>query len=99
MIEILSHLFVLVVSPIAVGGTALYAVIRKGYFLGTLASVSILMVCAVIALKLFDGYLLAYQLVYTAMFVVPGVLGIAALLSFGHRTVMFVVRRRRSSTG
>jgi hypothetical protein len=74
----LPHLFVLLVSPAAVAATAFYALWRREFFLGTLASAAMLLATAAVATYLFDGYLLAYQLVFTALAGVPAIMGVIA---------------------
>ncbi len=95
MSELLSHLFVWIVSPIAVLGTALYALVKGEFFLGALASVTVVFICGAIALKLFDGYLLAYQLIYGALLIVPVLLGIVAIFSGARQLLNFLIGARR----
>ena len=93
MIEIISHLFVWIVSPAAVFGTAIYALIRKELFLGTFASAAVLFACAAIATRMFDGHLLSYRLIYTTLLSAPGLLLLALGGSLVARSAKFLQKR------
>jgi hypothetical protein len=95
MIEVFSHLFVWIASPAAVLSVAGYAIYKREFILGALASAAALLGCAGIAMQLFDNHLLIYQLIYAALAVVPSVMGIVAVLSFLYRSVKFLTDRIR----
>ena len=81
MIEVLYHLFVWIVSPAAVIVTAVLAMKHDRLLLGAFASAIVLLACAAIAVWMFDGHLLIYQLIYAALAAVPILLFLVATVS------------------
>ncbi|WP_294174184.1 hypothetical protein [uncultured Sphingomonas sp.] len=99
MIEPLYHLFVWIVSPAAVGLTAYYALQKREFFLGAFASASMLLLCAGIAMWMFDGYLMFYQLIYTALIAVPAsMLLVTAFQAAARLSKLIVLKLRPADT-
>ena len=95
MNEQLNHLFVLIASPAIVLGIAAYAVMRQKFLLGALASLGAVVACGLVAMKMFDGHLLIYNLIYSFLLVVPALLGIAAVVSGARQLFVFTSRQFR----
>jgi len=93
--EIFFHVFVWIVSPAAVGFTAAYALKRREFFLGAFASASVLLLCAGTAMWMFDGHLLIYQLIYTALLAVPALMALIAAGRTLARCLSFIVLKLR----
>ena len=99
MIEELKHLFVLIASPAIVLGVAAYAVIRRKFLLGALASLGAFVACGLVAMKMFDDHLLFYNLIYSLLLAVPALLGITAIISGARQLLVFTSRQfRKEST-
>jgi hypothetical protein len=95
VIEPFFHLFVWLVSPAAVGLTAVYALKKQEFFLGAFASASMLLLCAGIAMWMFDGHLLFYQLIYTALLAVPALMFLVAAAQTTSRCARFLLNKLR----
>ena len=98
MIELLCHLFVWIISPAAVGGTAIYAMMRREWFLGAFSSAGVLLACAAVAMWMFEGHLLFYQLIYTALISVPALLFVVAVVQAAIRLSRFIMRNLRPAS-
>ena len=98
MIEELKHLFVLVASPAIVLGIAAYAVVRQKFLLGALASLGAVVACGLVAMKMFDGHLLFFNLIYSLLLVVPALLGIVAIVSGARQLLVCTFRQFRKES-
>lgn len=99
MIEFFKHAFVWFVTPAIVGGIASYGLVRRELLLGALASLGAVLVCALIAMKMFDGHLLAYNWLYGFLLVVPALLGVVALGSGARQLFNMSAQRFRKDLG
>jgi hypothetical protein len=98
VIELFYHLFVWIISPAAVGGTAIYGMMRREWFLGAFASAGVLLACAAIAMWMFEGHLLFYQLIYTVLISVPASIFVVAAVQAGIRLSRFIMRNLRPAS-